>query len=236
LQPCWAELLLNQPWSNIWKRSDEKPHLEEVRREAAVALRAPQERPLRIRLLCGLVLFISTWYCAPRRGKQVAGQPQEQQAGLYPELAALGFGKGCSPALQYTVARIVALSPSIEVGKGCSPALQYTVARIVALSPSIEVARKELSRQGIQLDKKAVRRIAEQLGAQCIASARITGLAGGSASCRERICRAAGGRANRRRTRTFARKQAERTIAKERETPQVRHALARTESADHLRD
>jgi hypothetical protein len=120
-------------------------HLEEVRREAAVALRAPQERPLRIRLLCGLVLFISTWYCAPRRGKQVAGQLQEQQAGLYPELAALGFGKGCSPALQ------------------------YTVARIVALSPSIEVARKELSRQGIQLDKKAVRRIAEQLGAQLLA-------------------------------------------------------------------
>ena len=120
-------------------------HVEEVRREAVVPLRAPQERPLRIRLLCGLVLFISTWYCAPRRSRQLAGQPREQQAGLYPELAALGFGKGCSPALQ------------------------YTVARIVALSPSIEVARKELARQGIQLDKKAVRRIAEQLGTQLLA-------------------------------------------------------------------
>jgi hypothetical protein len=32
---------------------------------------------------------------------------------MYPELAALGFGKGCSPALQYTVARIVALNPSM---------------------------------------------------------------------------------------------------------------------------
>ena len=120
-------------------------HVEQIRREVAVALRAPQQRPLRVRLLCGLVLFISTWYCAPRRVKQGTQQPQEQQAGLYPELAALGFGKGCSPALQ------------------------YTVARIVALSPSIEVARKELARQGVRLDKKTVRRIAEQLGMQLLA-------------------------------------------------------------------
>ena len=118
---------------------------ERIRRQATVPLRAPQARPLRVRLLCGLVLFVSTWYCAPRRGKQGSARPPEQQAGLYPELAALGFGKGCSPALQ------------------------YTVARIVALSPSIAVARKELARQGIRLDNKAVRRIAEQLGTQLLA-------------------------------------------------------------------
>jgi hypothetical protein len=118
---------------------------ERIRQQATVPLRAPQARPLRVRLLCGLVLFVSTWYCAPRRGKQGSARPPEQQAGLYPELAALGFGKGCSPALQ------------------------YTVARIVALSPSIAVARKELARQGIRLDNKAVRRIAEQLGTQLLA-------------------------------------------------------------------
>ena len=83
---------------------------ERIRQEAAVALRAPQPRPLQVRLLCGLVLFVGTGYCAPRRGKQKTAQPHEQQAGLYPELAALGFFKGCSPALQSTVARIVALS------------------------------------------------------------------------------------------------------------------------------
>ena len=118
---------------------------QRIRREAAGPLRAPQARPLRVRLLCGLVLFVSTWYCAPRRGRQGVSQGHAQEAGLYPELAALGFGKGCSPALQ------------------------YTVARIVALSPSIAVARKELARQGIGLDKKAVRRIAEQLGVQMLA-------------------------------------------------------------------
>ena len=69
-------------------------HVEQIRREVAVALRAPQQRPLRVRLLCGLVLFISTWYCAPRRGKQGVRQSRQAHAGLYPELAALGFGKG----------------------------------------------------------------------------------------------------------------------------------------------
>jgi hypothetical protein len=120
-------------------------HRQRIQQEAAVPLRAPQSRPLQVRLLCGLVLFLSTSYCAPRGGRKGASASQEQQAGLYPELAALGFFKGCSPALQ------------------------YTVARLVALSPSIAVARKELARQGIHLDQKAVRRIAEQLGLQLLA-------------------------------------------------------------------
>ncbi len=119
--------------------------VEEIREASVVALRAPQPRCLQLRLLCGLMLFVSTAYCAPRRNKGNKAQPHAQEAGLYPELAALGFFKGCSPALQ------------------------STVARIVALSPSIAVAQKELVRQGMRLDKKAVRRIAEQLGTQMLA-------------------------------------------------------------------
>ena len=92
-------------------------HVEQIRRQAAIPLRAPQSRPLQVRLLCGLVLFLSTGYCAPRYGKRGSSQVLQQQGGLYPELAALGFGKGCSPALQYTVARIVALNPSIAVAR-----------------------------------------------------------------------------------------------------------------------
>ena len=117
-------------------------HVQQVRRDAAIALRAPQPRPLKVRLLCGLMLWITTSYCAPRRTK--ATDPSEELVGLYPELAAFGFGKGCSPALQ------------------------YKVARIVALSPSIEVAWKELRREGVVLDKKTVRQIARQLGQQLL--------------------------------------------------------------------
>jgi hypothetical protein len=117
-------------------------HVQQVQQDAAIPLQAPEPRPLRVRLLCGLVLWITTAYCAPRRTK--ATDPSEQLVGLYPELAAFGFGKGCSPALQ------------------------YKVARIVALNPSINVAWKELRREGIVLDKKTVRRIAEQLGHQLL--------------------------------------------------------------------
>ena len=117
-------------------------HVQEVCQNAAMPLRAPELRPLKVRLLCGVLLWISTIYCAPRRRRDA--DPSEQQAGLYPELAAFGFGKGCSPGLQ------------------------YKVARIVALSPSIAVARKELQREGIVLDKKTVRRIAEQMGLQLL--------------------------------------------------------------------
>ena len=121
-------------------RMDE--HVRNVLNNAAVPLRSPQPCTRQIRLLCGLVLWVSTVYHAPRHTKNT--DPGEQQAGLYPELAALG------------------------VGKGCSPALQYKVARLIALSSSIEAAHTELRREGIQLDKKAVRRIAEQLGQQLL--------------------------------------------------------------------
>jgi hypothetical protein len=116
--------------------------IEKVRQDATIPLRASQPRPLQVRILCGLVLWVTTAYCAPRRTKST--DPSEQLVGLYPELAAFGFGKGCSPALQ------------------------YKVARIVALSPSFEVAQQELRREGIELDKKTVRRMAEQLGQQLL--------------------------------------------------------------------
>ena len=118
-------------------------HVQGARNNAAVALKTPEPRPLQVRLLCGLMLWINTLYCAPRR-RPADKAKTERAVGLYPELAALGFGKGCSPALQ------------------------YKVARLVALSPSIEIARQELRREGIDLDKKTVRRIAEQLGCQLL--------------------------------------------------------------------
>jgi len=106
--------------------------------------RRREPRTVRVQLLCGLMLWVTTWYVVPQPRKD-AEKKTQQLGGLYPQLAAMGFGKGCSPGLQ------------------------YTVARIVALSPSIEVARKELRRQGLKLDYKTVRRIAEQLGTQLLA-------------------------------------------------------------------
>ncbi len=90
-------------------------HVRQVREEAAVGLRSPRSRSRQVRLLSGLELWVTTPYCPPKSTGKQRGAATERAAGLFPELAALGIANGSSPALQATVARIVALSPSIDV-------------------------------------------------------------------------------------------------------------------------
>ena len=84
-----------------------------------------------------------TLYCSPR-GRTGKGRGSEG-SGLYPELAAYRISEGSSPNVQSEVGRRVGLLP-------------------------IEQARVELARQGLELDEKAIRRIAGELGAQILAS------------------------------------------------------------------
>ena len=102
-------------------------------------MRTPEKRPLTLRLLGGLVLYLTVLYYGPaaRTGK---GRGKEG-GGLYPELAVFGISEGSSPAL------------ISWVGRQC------------ALLPSYEIARQELAAQGTALDIKVVHRIARQLGA-----------------------------------------------------------------------
>src|SRR5579884_3814443 len=83
-----------------------------------------------------------TLYCSPR-GRTGKGRGHEG-GGLYPELAAYRISEGSSPNDQAEVGRQVALLP-------------------------IEQARAELARRGLESDDKAVRRIANELGAQMLA-------------------------------------------------------------------
>jgi len=121
---------------------------QQARRESSVPLKSPERRTVRLRLLSGLIIFVTTLYCPPKKRKADDGPQQTQLQGLYPELAALG----CS--------------------LGCSPMMAEKVARTVAMSPSINLARDELKSQGITLDRKTVRRIAEQFGEQLLAMRR----------------------------------------------------------------
>jgi hypothetical protein len=75
-------------------------------------LRGGQPRPLRVRLLGGLLLWVTTLYCSPalRTGK---GRGREG-SGLYPELGLFGIQEGKSPALVREVGRLAALLPSYE--------------------------------------------------------------------------------------------------------------------------
>ena len=139
-----ADLMTAAVIAEATRQPQMQDHVQQVRDDAVIPLKAPERRPLKIRLAGGLVLWLTTLYCAPRPRKPNEDE-QHQRVGLYPELAALG------------------------VRHGSCPALQSLVARTVALCPSIEAARKELRRQGVVLDKKTVRRIAEQLGAEFLA-------------------------------------------------------------------
>jgi hypothetical protein len=84
-----------------------------------------------------------TLYCSPR-GRTGKGRGREG-SGLYPELAAYRISEGCSPNAQSEVGRLVGLLP-------------------------VEQARAELARRGLELDGKAIRRIAGELGAQILAT------------------------------------------------------------------
>jgi hypothetical protein len=97
-----------------------------------------------VRLLGGLVLWIITLYCGPRL-RSGRGRGREG-AGLYPELAVLGFSEGSSPALA------------------------SRVARQTALLPSYAVARAELAEDGVALDIKEVHRISRRLGAELLSA------------------------------------------------------------------
>src|SRR6516165_5868060 len=84
-----------------------------------------------------------TLYCSPR-GRTGKGRGSEG-SGLYPELAAYRISEGSSPNVQAEVGRLVGQLP-------------------------FEQARGELARRGLELDAKAVRRIAGELGEQMLAT------------------------------------------------------------------
>lgn len=96
-----------------------------------------------IRLLGGLAITVMALYSSPRRR---SGQGRGTEgSGLYPELAAYRISEGNSPNVQSEVGRLVGQMP-------------------------IEAARAELERRGVRLNEKAVRRIAQELGTQMLAT------------------------------------------------------------------
>jgi hypothetical protein len=120
-----------------------------------------------VRLLGGLAITVMTVYCSPR-GRGGKGRGPEG-SGLDPEWAADRISEGSSPHVQAEVGRLVGLLP-------------------------IAAARAELTRRGLVLDEKAVRRIASELGVQMLATRtrdrlrfRQGGLAAGTEFANQRV-------------------------------------------------
>ena len=137
---CVAGLL-----QDVTQRSAFEQHARELRGRASRPLRAPDRKPLTVRLLGGLCLYITTLYSGPmpRTGKNRG----KEGSGLYLELSALRFLEDLTPALA------------------------SEIARKSALLPAFELARIELARQGIDFGGKKVHRSACLL-ARCILTAR----------------------------------------------------------------
>lgn len=133
-----ADLVLAGLIAIVMKQKAFEAACEEARRSFEQPLRRGRQRTIRVRLLGGLVMWITSLYCEPR--KRIFGRSEETVPGQYIELAQFGFGKGISPGLE------------------------SRVARQAILSPSLDLARQELVRNGLTMDVKTVRRITYQCG------------------------------------------------------------------------
>ena len=111
---------------------------QRTRRGFRYPLGSGRQRQIRVRLLGGLLVWVTSLYCSPR--KSWFRRADEKVPGAYVELVQFGFGKGCTPGLQ------------------------SKVARQAALCPSLQFAQQELERDGVRLDAKTVRRISRQCG------------------------------------------------------------------------
>jgi hypothetical protein len=111
---------------------------QKTRKEFSRPLTKGRVRTVAVRLLGGMVLWMTTLYCPPKRKR--FRQDDQPRVGLDVTLAQFGFGNGVSPGLE------------------------SRVARKVALCPSIAFAHSELAREGVELDRKAVGRITYQCG------------------------------------------------------------------------
>lgn len=133
-----ADLLAVGLLAVVMKEATFEQASERTRDDFAYPLERGRQRSRKVRMLGGLVLWITSLYCAPRRGRDRS--TDQKVPGVYVELAQFGFGKGCTPGLQ------------------------SKVARQAALCPSFQFAQQELERDGVQLNTKTVRRIASQCG------------------------------------------------------------------------
>lgn len=133
-----ADLLVVGLVAAVMKNKAFDQACERTRNGFAYPLERGRMRSIRVRLLGGLLMWVTSLYCAPRSSRQRS--TDEKVPGVYVELTQFGFGKGCTPGLQ------------------------SKVARQAALCPSLQFAQQELEREGVQLDVKTVRRIAGQCG------------------------------------------------------------------------
>jgi hypothetical protein len=115
---------------------------ERTRLEFSNPLAKGKNRKLAVRLLGGVMMWVTSLYCEPKRG--LFRRADDHAVGLHIEMAQFGFGKKVSPGLE------------------------TCIARQSALCPSFQLALAELKRDGLEIDLKTVRRVAHQCGEELL--------------------------------------------------------------------
>lgn len=83
---------------------------EQTQRDAAVPLGRGRPRQVQVRLLGGLIMWVTSLYCAPRKGW--FSRTKDRVPGMYVELAQFGCGKGCTPGVAQANSAVTASSSS----------------------------------------------------------------------------------------------------------------------------
>ncbi len=138
-----ADLVVSGLIALVMKQPGFDDASEQARQNYRFPLSRGRVRPMRIRLLGGRLVWVTSLYCEPRRG--LFRKAEANVPGLHVELAQFGFGKGCSPALE------------------------TRVSRQAALNPSLQFAQEELARDGLEMDVKTIARITYQCGGGLLA-------------------------------------------------------------------
>ena len=138
-----ADLVVSGLIALVMKQPEFEKASEQTRQNYRFPLSRGRVRPMRIRLLGGLLVWVTSLYCEPRRG--LFRKTEDKVPGLHVELAQFGFGKGCSPGLE------------------------TRVSRQAALNPSLQFAQEELARDGVEMDVKTIARITYQCGSGLLA-------------------------------------------------------------------
>lgn len=111
---------------------------EQTRAGYDYPLEIGRRRQVKIQMLGGVIVWITSLFCSARR--RASDGSGKSPPGVYVELLQYGFAKGCTSAVE------------------------SKVARQAALCPSFDFACQELKRDGLSLNVKTVRRIAQQCG------------------------------------------------------------------------
>ena len=167
-----ADLAVTGLMSWLIQQASFRQDRQRLRDESLTPLAPGRWREVSVKLLGGLVMWVTSLYCQPRTraADRSSSADTLSDAAAAPSAPAPSAPAPSAPASDEPPLSGMNLGlAALGFAKRTSGALESKVALQVALGPSIEFARNQLGRDGVVLDEKAVRRIALECGESLLA-------------------------------------------------------------------